>query len=93
MIDPFAFVDEGRTFTCAIEEARAPRTDAWWWFRVSTDDRNRYAPFRADASDTVSSVRERIVAYYDALLARRAAPATTYWNRGRPAARRESGTA
>lgn len=89
MLDPFAFVDDGRTFTCAIEPARQPRADAWWWFRVSTDDRNRYAPFRADASDTMRSVQERIVAYYDALLERRATPTSTYWRRGRPAARRE----
>ncbi|HVB31707.1 MAG TPA: hypothetical protein VNE60_09310 [Gemmatimonadaceae bacterium] len=82
MIEAFEFVDQDRTFTCTVEEARTPGNEAWWWFRVSTDDRQRYAPFRASARDTQKSVRARIVAYYDDLLVRRAAPPTPYWRRG-----------
>jgi hypothetical protein len=56
----------------------------WWWFRVSTDDRHRYAPFEAAANDTQAGVRKRIVAYYEALLAARARPAANPWRRPDP---------
>lgn len=82
VIEAFEFEDGGRTFTCRVEAPRASRPEAWWWFGVSTEDHHRYAPFQAAATDTESSVRSRIVAYYDDLLARRAAPATSYWRRG-----------
>ena len=82
MLEGFEFVDNDRTFTCSVEKAHALGNEPWWWFSVSTDDRQRYAPFRAVGSDTQKSVRTRIVAYYDDLLARRAAPATPYWRRG-----------
>lgn len=79
------FVDAGRTFTCSAA-SRAPSDSAmWWWFRVSGDDRNRYAPFRAAAEDTPASVQARVVEYYDTMLARRAAPTVPYWQRQRPA--------
>ena len=84
MIEGFQFQHDGRTFTCTVGELGATRAGAWWWFRVSTDDRHRYAPFQASPTDTQASVRTRIVAYYDDLLARRAAPATSYWRRGAP---------
>lgn len=85
----FAFIDAGRTFTCRVEAARAARAnaapsapvDAWWWFDVSTERHQRHAPFRAAAGDTPVDVAVRIVAYYDDLLARRAAPPVTRWQR------------
>jgi hypothetical protein len=77
----FAFVDDGRTFTCQVEASRHARTDAWWWFVVSTEQHQRHAPFRAEADDTPAVVQARVVAYYDDLLARRAAPAVNRWSR------------
>ena len=41
MLETFAFVDSGRTFTCCVETARRPDAEAWWWFRVSTDEHQR----------------------------------------------------
>lgn len=76
----FAFVDSGRTFTCFVETTRRATAEAWWWFRVSTEEHGRYAPFRADDGDTTDAVRGRVVAYYDNLLARRAEP----WRGHRP---------
>lgn len=73
MKESFDFVDAGRTFACRIEAARNPRVAAWWWFSVS-NDRQRYAPFHSDASDSEDSVRSRIVAFYENRLARLAAP-------------------
>ena len=78
----FAFVDAGRTFTCEVETPRRPLADAWWWFRVSTEDHQRYAPFRADGTDTPDTVRDRVIAYYDDLLARRADRTPRRWQRG-----------
>jgi hypothetical protein len=84
VIEAFEFVDGDRTFTCSVEKPHSLGTEKWWWFRVSTDRHNRYAPFRAAAGDTQKSVKARIVAYYDALLAARAMPAPSYWRRGAP---------
>jgi len=81
MVEEFVFVDGGRTFTCAAE-SQPSRPDAWWWFRVSSEERSRYAPFRAEASDTPETVQPRIVRFYDELLERRAAPPRPYWRRG-----------
>lgn len=85
MIDGFEFSDGTRTFSCTVEGAHAAPRGAWWWFRVSTDDRHRYAPFQASSKDTRASVSSRVVAYYDDLMTRRAAPAPSYWRRGAPA--------
>jgi hypothetical protein len=97
VIEAFTFSDGDRTFTCATEAQRPPHTEVvWWWFRVSTDDRNRYAPFRAASGDTKASVQMRIVAYYDDLLVKRALPPTSYWQRrqaGADAAVKPLGTA
>ena len=71
MIAGFSFMDADRTFDCSVERrggSAGPRR--WWWF-VVTGDGHRYAPFRADDDDTESSVRYRIVAYYDDLTERR----------------------
>ena len=81
----FTFVDADRTFTCCVEQARHAPAETWWWFHVSTERYQRHAPFRAEASDTPGDVQRRMVAYYDDLLARRAAPAQPRWGR-RPAA-------
>ena len=82
-LDAFEFEDAGRTFTCSREAPRAARPDGWWWFSVTPDARGqRYAPFRAAPEDTRATVQARIVAYYDELLARRAAPpAPNQWGR------------
>lgn len=84
----FDFDDSGKTYTCQIETRRGARpADGWWWFAVSGDG-HRYAPFQASTDDTEDGVRTRIVAYYDALLARRAMPAAVrqHWARRTPAA-------
>ncbi|HEY0777446.1 MAG TPA: hypothetical protein VGD56_05710 [Gemmatirosa sp.] len=81
MPQEFAFTDGDRTFVCRVEASRTVRADAWWWFHVSTERHQRHAPFRAAASDTLDDVATRMVAYYDDLLARRAAPPVTRWQR------------
>ena len=85
MKDSFEFVDSGgRKFVCSAEQMRKASPEKWWWFRVSTDEQNRYAPFRAQDGDTQPSVQARVVAYYDELLVRRAAPPVNRWQRGAP---------
>ena len=76
------FINDGRTFSCSVAPRRASESALWWWFRVSSEERSRYAPFRAEASDTPESVQPRIVRFYDELLERRAAPPRPYWRRG-----------
>lgn len=78
----FSFVENERTYSCVREGLRGAADDPWWWFSVSSDDHHRYAPFRAEPGDTEASVRPRVVAYYEDLLVRRAAPAEPRW-RGR----------
>ncbi len=73
MIGEFQFEDGGRTYVCRVEQPRAGRTEAWWWFGVS-GDQQRYAPFQAKKGDTRDAIKTRVVAYYAELLARRAAP-------------------
>ena len=78
----FTFIENERTYTCVREGLRGAHDDPWWWFSVSSDDRHRYAPFRAEPGDTEATVRPRVVAYYEDLLVRRSAPAEPRW-RGR----------
>lgn len=78
----FTFIENERTYTCVREGLRGAQDDPWWWFSVSSDDRHRYAPFRAEPGDTEATVRPRVVAYYEDLLVRRSAPAEPRW-RGR----------
>lgn len=87
MTKEFQFTDEGRTYTCRVEEPRGGRTEAWWWFGVS-GDAHRYAPFQAVESDTEDDIRTRVKAYYQDLLVRRAMPAQprSHWARRTPAA-------
>ena len=82
----FEFEEGGRTYTCCIEGPAAKGTaDAWWWFSVSSAvDRQRYAPFRVEPGDTPTKVRPRIVAWYEAMLVKRAAPSVPHWRRERP---------
>jgi hypothetical protein len=82
----FAFVDGDRTFTCRVEASRRAPAEAWWWFEVSTERDQRHAPFRAEPADTCREVQRRVVAYYDNLLERRAAPARPRWERRAPTA-------
>src|SRR5829696_1850344 len=77
------FVAGTRTYTCRIERVGAAAP--WWWVDVSGDNA-RYAPFRAEADDTEDSVRERVVAYYEGLLERRAAPSARWGARPGPEA-------
>jgi hypothetical protein len=77
----FAFADGDRTFTCRVEASHRAGAEAWWWFQVSTESHQRYAPFRAEVTDTHRDVQARVVAYYDNLLARRAEPARSRWER------------
>lgn len=60
----FTFEEGGRTYECTPEVRGDPSRGAWWWFTVSNDPQ-RYAGFQAAPGDTRSSVRARIVAYYD----------------------------
>lgn len=85
MIDGFTFVDGNRTFTCSVE-VRAPRPESWWWFGVSTEAHNRYAPFIASTDDDQDSVRRRIIAFYDDMLFKRSQPSVRQFGRGRPKA-------
>jgi hypothetical protein len=83
VLQGFTFVDGGRTFTCSVE-VRAPRPEAWWWFGVSTEAHNRYAPFLAQKDDSQESVQQRIVAYYEDMLFKRSQPSVRQFGRGRP---------
>ena len=73
MLKAFTFENSGRTYICRVEEPRGSRTQAWWWVEIS-EDGQRYAPFEASENDTEATVRERVLAYYDHLLVRRAEP-------------------
>ena len=68
--EAFDFVDQGRTYSCRVDELRHGRPERWWWFGV-TGDRSRYAAFRAEPGDTEMSVRNRMVTYYEDRVARR----------------------
>jgi hypothetical protein len=72
-VGAFEFEEGGRTYRCSVEGERSSRAGAWWWFDVS-GDAQRYAPFHPEPGDTKTSVRTRIVDYYNALLVRRAMP-------------------
>ena len=86
VLQEFSFVDRGRTFQCRVAASRVTGPDPWWWFEVSTEQHQRHAPFRADPDDTLDVVQQRMVAYYDNLLERRAAPVVKKWSRPAPQA-------
>ena len=73
MLAAFTFEEGGRTYECTPEHRGDPSGGSWWWFRVSNDSQ-RYARFEAAAGDTRSSVRARIVEYYEHRLWVRAQP-------------------
>lgn len=85
---PFSFVHGDRTYTCSVETSRTASRGAWWWFSVSTEAHQRHAPFPALPGDTKADVQARIIAFYEAMLVKRAEPAQNRWQqRGqRPAA-------
>ncbi len=70
----FEFEDAGRTFSCTVEAPLHLGMPPWWWFRVDTGESARYAPFEALSTDTKQSVQQRIVAYYEGVLAIKARP-------------------
>ncbi|WP_373059497.1 hypothetical protein [Gemmatimonas sp.] len=86
VLQEFSFVDRGRTFQCRVAASRVTGPDPWWWFEISTEQHQRHAPFRADPDDTLDVVQQRMVAYYDNLLERRAAPVVKKWSRPAPQA-------
>jgi hypothetical protein len=75
VIDNFEFDDSGRHFVCSVETPSHAGMQPWWWFSVTTEGANtRYAPFEASNSDTKQSVKTRIVAHYEEVLAIKARP-------------------
>jgi hypothetical protein len=80
--ESFEFEDGGRKFACSAEKMRQSSPEKWWWFRVSTDEHNRYAPFRVESGDTPATVGPRVVAFYDDMLVKRNAPTVNRWQRG-----------
>ncbi|HEY8174567.1 MAG TPA: hypothetical protein VIF32_02650 [Gemmatimonadaceae bacterium] len=79
------FEDSGRTFTCEAATSRATPDQMWWWVNVS-GDALRYAAFHKKAGDTATSLKPRIIAYYEKVLADRARPPLPRptWGQGRP---------
>jgi hypothetical protein len=73
MIAAFTFEHGGRKYSCAAERRPGALEGTWWWFAVSYDQ-NRYAPFEASRDDSQTSVRERIIAFYERRLWARAQP-------------------
>jgi hypothetical protein len=87
------FTDGDRTFTCRAEASTATPDTLWWWLSVGGES-SRYAAFRAEKRDTEKTLRPRIVAYYEELLAVRARPAETrfHWSQRRRAELAANGT-
>jgi len=69
----FEFEEGGRTFTCVAETSRATPDQVWWWVKVSGDGQ-RYAAFHKERGDTQTSLKPRIVAFYQKVLADRERP-------------------
>jgi hypothetical protein len=67
------FEEGGKTFTCVAESSRATPDTVWWWINV-TGDGQRYAAFHRKSTDTAASLKPRVLAYYEKLLADRARP-------------------
>jgi hypothetical protein len=79
----FTFEEGDRTYECAPETRGDPSRGVWWWFTV-TNDPQTYAPFAAAAGDTRTSIRARIVAYYEHRLWVRAQPVVPRGRFGHP---------
>ena len=86
MLGAFTFEEGGRTYECTPEKRGDPSRGSWWWFTVSNDSQ-RYARFEVAAGDTRSSVRARIVEYYEHRLWVRAQPDVPRGSFGRAAKR------
>ncbi len=85
-LDLVEFQDGERTFTCRAESSPATPGTLWWWISV-TGENQRYAAFRAEVDDTAPTLRPRVLAYYEQLLADRARPREirSHWSQRRPA--------
>ena len=83
MVKTFRFEEDGRDYACSMGLPHPPQKESWWWFVVS-GDRQRYAAFRADAGDTLESVRSRVMQFYNNRLARLAEPPMRRGFGGRP---------
>ena len=84
MLAAFTFEEGGRTYECSPEERGDASEGSWWWFTVSNDSQ-RYARFEAAEGDTRSSVRARIVEYYEHRMWVRAQPVAPRRRFGHPA--------
>jgi len=84
-MDFVEFQEGERTFTCRAASSPATPGTVWWWVSV-TGESQRYAAFRAEASDTPPNLRARILAYYTQLLADRERPREIrpHWTNRRP---------
>lgn len=89
-MDFVEFQDGERTFTCRAASSPATPGTVWWWVSV-TGESQRYAAFRAEASDTPPNLRTRILAYYAQLLADRERPREIrpHWTNRRPVKKAE----
>ena len=84
-MDYLQFKDDGRTLTCRSASSQATPGTNWWWLDV-TGEKQRYAAFRTEKTDTPQNLRPRILACYLKLLADRERPATfRIWSRPTPA--------
>ena len=86
-MDFLRFENNGRTLTCRSASSPATPGTTWWWLEVSGENQ-RYAAFRTEATDTEETLRPRILAHYEHLLAERARPPVyrARWSRRAPAA-------
>ena len=75
-MEALQFEDVGRTFTCEAASSPATPGTLWWWVSVSGETQ-RYAAFRVEAEDTPATLRPRVVAYYEQILADRERPRIT----------------
>jgi hypothetical protein len=85
-MNQLTFEDEGRTFTCEAAASMATPETVWWWVKVSGDGQ-RYAAFHKAKGDTAASVKSRMIAYYEKVLADRARPPLPRPQFGRPPGR------
>ena len=88
MIKEVNFEHDGRKYESTVETQRGSAGQARWWFSV-TGDQQRYAPIEAVSSDTQSSVKSRVIAFYKQHLFIRSQPPAArghFGQRGRPPA-------
>ena len=75
LIGNFEFDDAGRHFVCTVETPSHAGMQPWWWFSVATESgATRYAPFEASSTGTKQSVKARVIAHYEEVLAIKARP-------------------